>query len=224
MELLENIHMIPSSGFDGNIYLLRDKSDIVLIDTGTGLSVSGLYKFVESLGLGKERIKKVILTHVHIDHSGGLPQIVKDVSPLVHVYESEAQFIESGKGTVILSAMMGISYPPTKVDVRLKDGDIIKVGEREFTIMNTPGHTAGSICLYDEKNGILFSGDTVFPDGAFGRVDFPTGDPDALIRSIKTLASLDVKHLLPGHMNAVLNQGKKHVELAAKYAEMFLWP
>jgi glyoxylase-like metal-dependent hydrolase (beta-lactamase superfamily II) len=118
--------------------------------------------------------------------------------------------------------MMGVSFPPTKVDVKLKDGDIIEIGQREFKVMNTPGHTAGSICLYDENSGILFSGDTVFPDGAFGRVDFPTGDADALIKSIRTLANLNVKHLFPGHMSAVLNQGKKHIELAAKYAEMSL--
>jgi glyoxylase-like metal-dependent hydrolase (beta-lactamase superfamily II) len=214
--------MIPGSGFDGNVYLLKDGDNIVLIDTGTGLYVTGIYKFVESLGLKKESINKVILTHVHIDHSGGLPRIVKDVSPIVHVYESEAQYIETGEGEVILSSMMGVSFPPTKVDVRLKNGDIIKISDGEYRVMNTPGHTAGSICLYDEKNGVLFSGDTVFPDGAFGRVDFPTGDPDALIRSIRMLANLDVKHLLPGHMNAVLNQGKKHIELAAMYAENFL--
>jgi glyoxylase-like metal-dependent hydrolase (beta-lactamase superfamily II) len=214
--------MILSSGFDGNIYVLKDGDNIVLIDTGTGLFVSDLYRFVESLGLRKDSIKKVILTHVHIDHSGGLPKIVKDISPKVIVYEGEAQYIESGKGSVILSTMMGVNFPPTKVDIRLKNDEMIEIGRREFKVMNTPGHTAGSICLFDEKNGVLFSGDTVFPDGAFGRVDFPTGDPDALIRSIRMLSHLDVKHLLPGHMNAVLNQGKKHIELAARSAEMFL--
>jgi glyoxylase-like metal-dependent hydrolase (beta-lactamase superfamily II) len=214
--------MILGSGFDGNIYVLKDRDGVVLIDTGTGLFISSVYKFVESLGLGRERIKKVILTHVHIDHSGGLPKIVKDVCPEVYVYQGEAQYIESGKGAVILSTMMGVSFPPTKVDVKLKDGDNIEIGQREFKVMNTPGHTAGSICLYDENSGILFSGDTVFPDGAFGRVDFPTGDADALIKSIRTLANLNVKHLFPGHMSAVLNQGKKHIELAAKYAEMSL--
>jgi len=222
VKVLENIHMIVSSGFDGNIYLLKDGDSIVLIDTGTGLYLSGVYKLAESLGLKKESIRKVILTHVHIDHSGGLPGIVREVSPMVHVYESEAGYIESGEGTVILSSMMGVRFPPTKVDVRLKDRDIIDIDHKEYMVMNTPGHTAGSICLYDEKNGVLFSGDTVFPDGAFGRVDFPTGDPDALIRSINMLADLDVRHLLPGHMSAVLNEGRKHIQLAARYAGSFL--
>ena len=105
MQLFENIHLFEGSGFDGNIYLLIDGSNVTLIDTGTGLSLQGLYDYIESLGLKKKDIRKVILSHVHIDHSGGLPKIVKDVSPEVCVYESEAQYIESGKGSVILSTM-----------------------------------------------------------------------------------------------------------------------
>lgn len=222
MKLLENVYLIQGSGFDGNIYVLTDKDDVTLIDTGTGLSVQGIYRYIESLGLKKENIKKVILTHVHIDHSGGLPRIVKDLSPEVCVYELEAPYIESGKGSVILSTMMGMSYPPTKVDVKLKNGATLEIGKYRLKTINTPGHTAGSICLFDEGQGMLFSGDTVFADGSFGRVDFPTGDPDALIKSIDMLASLDVKHLFPGHMNAVINEGHRHIELAAKYSSIYL--
>jgi glyoxylase-like metal-dependent hydrolase (beta-lactamase superfamily II) len=180
MHLLENLYLFEGSGFDGNIYLLIDEGNVTLIDTGTGLSVQGLYSYIESLGLKNKDIKKVILSHVHIDHSGGLPKIVKDVSPEVCVYESEAQYIESGKGSVILSTMMGLSYPPTKVDVRIRNGDVLKIGDLKLKTINTPGHTEGSICLFEEEKGLLFSGDTVFADGSFGRVDFPTGDSYAV--------------------------------------------
>jgi hydroxyacylglutathione hydrolase len=222
VQLLQDIHLIQGSGFDGNIYVLRGKNDATLIDTGTGLSVSSIYKYVESLGLKREEIRRVVLTHVHIDHSGGLPRIAKDLSPEVCVYEMEAPYIESGNGSVILSTMMGMTYPPTKVDIKLKNGEVRELSGNRLRVINTPGHTAGSICLFDEQRGILFSGDTVFADGSFGRVDFPTGDPDALIKSIKMLANLNVKHLFPGHMNVVMNEGRKHIELAAKYCEAYL--
>lgn len=222
MRLIEGVYLVQGTGFDANVYVLNKENDVTLIDTGTGLFVQEVYKLVESLGLRRENIRKVILTHVHIDHSGGLPRIVKDCSPEVCVYEKEAPYIETGKGAVMLAAMMGVSYPPTKVDVKLKNGEVIETCGRRLKIINTPGHTAGSICLLDEENGILFSGDTVFADGSFGRVDFPTGDPEALIESMKMLAGLDVKHLFPGHMNPVLNQGSEHIRLAAKYVETFV--
>nr|MDO8133436.1 MBL fold metallo-hydrolase [Candidatus Njordarchaeum guaymaensis] len=222
MRLVEGVYLVQGTGFDANVYVLNKGNDAALIDTGTGLFVSGIYRLVESLGSKRENIRKVILTHVHIDHSGGLPKIVKDCSPEVYVYGEEAPYIETGKGAVILSTMMGLSFPPTKVDVKLKNGETIEICGRRLKVINTPGHTAGSICLLDEENSMLFSGDTVFADGSFGRVDFPTGDPEALIKSIKMLATLDVKHLFPGHMNPVLDNGSEHIKLASKYVEMFV--
>ncbi|WXG46057.1 MAG: MBL fold metallo-hydrolase [Candidatus Atabeyarchaeum deiterrae] len=222
MQLLEGVYLVQGVGFDANVYVLKDGKEITLIDTGTGLFVSNIYRLVESLGLTRQNVKRAVLTHVHIDHSGGLPKIVSDCSPKVYVYDLEAPYIESGKGPVLLATMMGVSFPPTKVDVRLKDGEIIEAGGMKLKVMSTPGHTAGSICLFDVKNSILFSGDTVFADGGFGRVDFPTGDPEALIRSIKMLAKLNVKHLLPGHMNPVMNHGNEHIKLAADCVETFI--
>ena len=222
MRLVDGVYLVQGTGFDANVYVLNRGNDVALIDTGTGLFVSSIYELVESLGLRRDNIRKVILTHVHIDHSGGLPRIVKDCSPEVYVYEKEAPYIETGKGSVLLSTMMGVSFPPTKVDFRLKNGEIIETCGRRLKVISTAGHTAGSICLFDEKNGILFSGDTVFADGSFGRVDFPTGDPETLIRSIKMLTTLNVKHLFPGHMNPVLDRGSEHIKLAAKYVEMFV--
>jgi glyoxylase-like metal-dependent hydrolase (beta-lactamase superfamily II) len=82
------------------------------------------------------------------------------------------------------------------------EGDTIDLGEHRLRVINTPGHTCGGICMYDEITQSLFSGDTVFASGV-GRTDLPTGSEDELIRSLKKLSGIDVRKLYPGHMESV---------------------
>lgn len=81
----------------------------------------------------------------------------------------------------------------------LTDGAKIDLGDSTLRVIHTPGHTPGSICLYEAQSKSLFSGDTVFPYGSVGRTDLPGGSSRDLIRSISRLVKLDVSVLYPGH-------------------------
>jgi hydroxyacylglutathione hydrolase len=94
--------------------------------------------------------------------------------------------------------MFGLSYPaPPAPERLLKDGDVIKVGDLSFTVVHTPGHSPGSICLYGE--GVLFSGDTLFREG-IGRSDLPGGNYRELMASLHRLMMLPEDTVVyPGH-------------------------
>jgi glyoxylase-like metal-dependent hydrolase (beta-lactamase superfamily II) len=105
--------------------------------------------------------------------------------------------LKTGKST--FAEMLGGTMPKLSVDISLSDNEHLLIGDESFQVIATPGHSLGSICLYTNKRKILFSGDTVFAHGGFGRYDFPGGDFYALAQSLKKLAALDVVDLYPGH-------------------------
>ncbi len=90
--------------------------------------------------------------------------------------------------------------PPCVPAIELAEGGSIRFGDVNLTVLHTPGHTEGSVCLLAQDHGILFSGDTLFP-GGWGRVDLPGGDPEAMVASLARLAALpdDRLRVLPGH-------------------------
>jgi glyoxylase-like metal-dependent hydrolase (beta-lactamase superfamily II) len=97
-----------------------------------------------------------------------------------------------------------------EVDERVNDSDCIG----SFTVIHTPGHTPGSICLFSERDHVLISGDTVFSDGCFGRYDFPGGSRIELARSLTRLSLLDIEGLYPGHGEPVAHGGSSHIAAA----------
>ena len=86
----------------------------------------------------------------------------------------------------------------------------------------TPGHTPGCMCLYDEKSKTLFSGDTVFANGSFGRYDFPGGNGKQLRYSIENLSKLDINNLYPGHETIVEGDGNRHMRMTLKNTEYLM--
>jgi len=209
-KLLDNIYLIPEREFDANMYLiLEDNEYLNLIDTGTGLNV---LQTIEDIKIQFDSVilKRIILTHCHIDHSGGLHDLANKFSPEVMVYELEAPYIEMGNDTVTVAGFFGVVFPQTKVNVYLEDGSVLDFGDLQFSIYRMPGHTAGSIVLYNSKKKILISGDVVFPGGSFGRTDFPTGNGAELVNSLKRIAEMDVEILLPGHMPPLLQNANKN--------------
>ncbi len=174
-----------STGMDSNVFVI-DNSKIILIDAGTGRNKS-LIDFIASF-----EIDLLINTHCHIDHVGGDP---KDVPVAIGAHDAD----DLEKGTKKTLYHFGVSaFDGVPVSKRLKEGDTIETDDYRLEVLHTPGHTNGSICLYDEAKKILFSGDTLFVDG-IGRTDFPSGSRSDLKDSLERLADLEIEKIYPGH-------------------------
>ena len=141
-----------------------------------------------------------------------MPEIVKATGAKVAIHEKDVPLITNPRATAAL--MFNVKQPAIKIDIVLKDGDIIDLGDASLTVIHTPGHTPGSICLYDPVSKVLFTGDTVFEGGSFGRTDIG-GDEEQMIASLEKLTKVDAAALYPGHGGAVTNKVKE--SLLASY-------
>ena len=148
---------------------------------------------------GGEKPLAVLLTHGHFDHIMGLDGLLKEYDIPVYALENEKDILNSGR--LNLSAMMGTEYTFSGARY-VKDGQILDLGGMQVRVIHTPGHTSGGCCYYIEKEGVLFSGDTLF-HASIGRTDFPTGSSSRLVRSVKErLFELpDETKVYPGHMD-----------------------
>ena len=114
----------------------------------------------------------------------------------------------------MFAQMLGGKMPKINADIRLDDNEEIKIGDNLFKVIYTPGHSNGSICLYDKNTKSMFSGDTIFLYGSFGRYDFPGGNLELLKKSIEKLAIMDIHNLYPGHESYIEKNGNKHVKMS----------
>ncbi len=155
--------------YDSNAYFI-DAGRKTLVDAGMdGQRV--LSKLPGGLDL-------IVLTHCHFDHIGAVPEIVKATGAKVAMHEKDVPLITNARATAAL--MFNAQQPAIKIDIVLKDGDVIDLEDASLTVIHTPGHTPGCICLYDPVSKALFTGDTVFEGGSFGRTDIG-GDEEQMI-------------------------------------------
>ena len=178
-----------------NCYLLINEKtkEAVIVDPASCPDYMMNYIKTEEI-----KLKAVLLTHAHFDHIMGLDGLLREYDIPVYAFESEKEVLNSAR--LNLSAMMAGAY--TFSDARyVKDGQILDIGGVQIRVIHTPGHTSGGCCYYIEKEGILFSGDTLF-HASIGRTDFPTGSSSQLVRSVKErLFDLpDETKVYPGHM------------------------
>ncbi len=187
----------PFVPYDSNVYLVTGDHPII-VDAGTGIASSQIISEIRRFS--KVDPEMLIATHCHFDHIGGAPDLVEEFGCGLYSGAGDADFIRSGDPAYTVSNIFGSRSVPMECHVLTSD-DVISTGEHSFRIIETPGHTPGGICLYEDETGYLISGDTLFFDG-FGRTDFPGGSMSQLRSSLSILSNIDIRGLFPGHGNA----------------------
>jgi metallo-beta-lactamase class B len=215
-QILKNIHMVGSAEishpYDCCIYLLNF-SDLIIIDSGAGLSFEKIVSNIERLELDPKKLKAVLATHAHIDHIGSLRRFQENYHAQIIAHELDADAIESGVG--IAAEAYDVDYLPCTVDIRLSgDEQTLKFGNRELNIVHIPGHTPGSIAAYidiDEKR-VLFGQDIHGP-----YIPKWGADRELAAASLQKLIDLKADILCEGHFGVY--QPAKEVR---RYIEYYL--
>jgi len=186
-----------------------------IIDPGHAHLFNNVVEAMHRDGVDAGRARLLLLTHSHPDHVEAADRF--DESVVRAISENEFAYMQKAGKELFLGT--GAKLPARPFKVLLKEGEL-KVGDTRFSVIPTPGHSPGSICLYHPKEKLLISGDTLFYMGV-GRTDLPGGDLDQLKDSIERLAKLDVEYVLPGHGEMI--KGRKAVErnFQVIFAEFF---
>lgn len=224
-EVLPGLHQVRTRG--SKAYLLLD-DEITLIDTGSPGSAPRILKALQELGRSPSDIKHIVITHYHIDHVGGLPELQEYVPARTGVHLAEAPHVASDDPlpnpfmhpllAKICEPYLSRNDPgAARVDVHLDDGDEMAAlgGMR---IVHAPGHTAGSISIHFPNRGVLLVGDAM--QYKFGRLMLPsrlfTQDMGEAAQSVQKLAQLDFETLCFSHFRPILSGADQKVREFAR--------
>ncbi len=184
------LYHLPTGLLHVNAYFLVNPqtNNAILIDGGE--SYKAIKKAEQDLGI---KVTALLLTHAHFDHAGNARALQKD-GVKVYVSKIDAPKLKNGLN---LAGDFGRQFEPLDADVLVDDGDELQIEGITVKVISTPGHTDGSVTFMVDD--MLFTGDTLFLQSV-GRTDFPTGDKNQLINSVKRLFNLDGEYkVYPGH-------------------------
>lgn len=188
--------IVPVTPFQQNCAILWEEETKRGAVSDPGGDVDQILKAVEKSGV---TIEKVLLTHGHIDHAGGAAELAERLGVKIEGPHTEDLFLlDDLPRSGAQYGMAGVR--PVTPDRWLREGDMVTVGGLTFDILETPGHTPGSVVFFNKPNRFLLGGDVLFK-GSIGRTDFPRGDHAALLASIrdKLFPLGDDVVFLPGH-------------------------
>ncbi len=211
-----NVHCIVVGGLDTNCYVLWPKGEggreCVVVDPGD--EPEEIVSFLESSDL--EPVE-VVLTHVHVDHFGALPGLLKRYEGLgFSCGRGDEKHLERPSHSLSLFFGGAGKLPgPARL---LAEGDEVLVGGERLSVIETPGHTPGGISLYSSESALVLTGDCLFA-GGIGRTDFPGGSHAEILRSIqeKLIRLPPETRVLPGH-------GEESTVAAEKATNPFISP
>ena len=191
------MRFFPTDRFGSNMYIIEDSGEAAVIDP----SVEYLKVKTALINAGIKTVRYIILTHAHFDHFFAIDSWKNNTDAEVIVGTNDAKALNDSYLNcykLFLQIDMGYCGEYTTVN----NGDKLSLGNTEFTVLETPGHSEGSISLLISNK--LFSGDTVFGKYSFGRTDLPGGNHEELINTIQKIKSLPADTVIyPGHGNTI---------------------
>lgn len=210
--ILKRIKVLTEVGEYTNCYIVQDEvsKETIVIDPG-----GEVHKIVEMLEIMNANLKYIYLTHCHADHTGGVNKLKQKIGGKILIHRLDSEGLEND--AISLSTYIGMDPIHLEADSRIDDNDLIHIGELEFKVIHTPGHTKGGSCLFCEKEKLVFTGDTLFR-GTWGRTDLPTGSFEEIINSIVTrlMCLPDETICYPGHGKSTKIGEEKPIYLELK--------
>lgn len=175
-----------------NVHILGDAAtgEAIAIDT----AIPSLAWIADELAARAWTLKLIVSTHGHWDHTGDNAAVAEHTGAQIAVHPLDADRLVHP-----MPLFAPFEIPPSVPAVDLAEGGVVRFGSIRLEVLHTPGHTEGSVCLLAADDGVVFSGDTLFPNG-WGRVDLPGGSAEQMIESLVRLAGYpDELRVLPGH-------------------------
>jgi glyoxylase-like metal-dependent hydrolase (beta-lactamase superfamily II) len=187
--------ILPVGPLQCNCSIFGDQAggEAVVIDPGDEIG-----RITAILDKHQLRVKAIIVTHAHIDHIGGAQKLKALTGAPVYMNYNDQPLYDHIDWQ---AQWLGVATPEkTNIDVNAREGENVKLGAAEFNVLDTPGHTPGSISVWIPAENKLVAGDTLFLD-SIGRTDLPGGDSKQILRSIhdKLLPLEDSVVVIPGH-------------------------
>ena len=188
------VHTLPLGAYQTNCYIIHEASSKTCCVIDPGYEGDTVLDKAASLGLSVEAIA---LTHGHFDHVGAVKEIAAETGCKVYICAED------------LSMPPMMTAGPLYYTHTYADGDCVRLAGLDITVMHTPGHTPGSVCLMADT--AIFSGDTLFA-GSCGRTDLPGGDWATILKSLNRLKALEGNFwVYPGHgSSSTLRDEKKY--------------
>jgi glyoxylase-like metal-dependent hydrolase (beta-lactamase superfamily II) len=188
MDNLSVLYGVESS----NSYLLVGKQTIII---DPGIHKKAVFEgWLKELGFKTNEIDIVLLTHSHVDHFANAQYLT---NAKIYISSEESNYLKTRDAFVTASKWFNNLYYPETYSIYKKD-QMFDIGTFKLKTLTLPGHTNGGVGFYEQKKGLLFSGDTLFK-GTCGRYDLLNSSKEQLLESLKFISSLDYDALLPGH-------------------------
>jgi hydroxyacylglutathione hydrolase len=187
--------ILPVGMLQCNCSIFGDEESREAIVVDPGDEIGSILKVLEKHSL---RVKAIVITHAHIDHIGGAEQLKAITGAPVYMNAGDQPLYDSLETQ---ASWLGMEAPSrTEIDVHAREGTKLDLGSAELHVLDTPGHTQGSISVWIPAENKLVAGDTLFRD-SIGRTDLPGGDSRKILRSIHTklLTLPEAAVVIPGH-------------------------
>jgi hydroxyacylglutathione hydrolase len=211
-----------------HVYVIVTDGKLVLVDSGTAADADRIVHDIQQGGFPLSALQAIVLTHAHSDHTGSLSALIQRSQAAVWAHRSEVPYVQREQTLPAASPVMRLllwlgdrlsaRQPAPVVDRALEDGEHLEL-LGGLQVIHTPGHTPGSICLYQPERKLLFCGDTMFnvhpitgKQGLRPAIRMASCDMKQVYSSLRRLTELEIEMLCPGHGEPILSSAGEQIK------------